>query len=101
VGGDGGGDAFAADEPGADELVGVVAVGLGAGQAAGGAAGFAGDRQDAAGFAGSGVAVNEFAGAAVQVVDAAPDQDGLHAAACGVVGHRASWAGLSGVMAPE
>jgi len=47
--GDGGGDALAAGEPGADGLVGVGAVDLGAGRAAGGAAGLAGDRQDAAG----------------------------------------------------
>src|SRR4029077_3719059 len=38
VGGDGGGDALAADESGADELVGVAAVGLGAAGAGGGAA---------------------------------------------------------------
>src|SRR4029077_15377707 len=47
-GGDGGGDALAAAQPGADELVSVGAVDLGAGRAAGGAAGLAGDRQDAA-----------------------------------------------------
>jgi hypothetical protein len=52
VAGDGGGDALAAGEPGADELVGVGAVDLGAGRAAGGAAGLAGDRQDAAGVGG-------------------------------------------------
>ena len=38
VGGDGRGDAFAADEPGADEVVGVAAVGFGAAGAGGGAA---------------------------------------------------------------
>jgi len=69
--GDGGGDALAAGEPGADELVGVGAVDLGAGRAAGGAAGLAGDRQDAAGLVDGGVAVDQFAGAAVDVVGAA------------------------------
>jgi hypothetical protein len=44
---DGGGDALAAGQPGADELIGVGAINLGAGRAAGGAAGLAGDRQDA------------------------------------------------------
>jgi hypothetical protein len=53
---DGGGDALAAGESGADELVGVGAVDLGAGRAAGGAAGLAGDGQDAAGFVDGGVA---------------------------------------------
>ena len=66
-------------EPGADELVGVGAVDLGAGRAAGGAAGLAGDRQDAAGFVDGGVAVDQFAGAAVDVVGAAAQQNRLQA----------------------
>ena len=77
--GDGGGDALAAGQPGADELVGVGAVDLGAGRAAGGAAGLAGDRQDAAGLVDGGVAVDQFAGAAVDVVDAAAQQNRLQA----------------------
>ena len=77
--GDGGGDALAAGQPGADELVGVGAVDLGAGRAAGGAAGLAGDRQDAAGFVDGGVAVDQFAGAAVDVVGAAAQQNRLQA----------------------
>src|ERR1035438_2345905 len=82
MGGDGGRDAFAAGQPGADELVGVSSVDLGAGQAAGRAAGFAGDRQDAAGFVDGGVAVQQFPGGAVDVVDAAAQENGLHASAC-------------------
>src|ERR1022692_2723313 len=81
VGGDGSRDAFAAGQPGADELVGVGAVDLGAGQAAGRPAGLAGDGQDAAGLVDGGVAVQEFAGGAIDVVDAAAQQDGLHAPA--------------------
>jgi hypothetical protein len=46
---DRGGDALAAAQSGADELVGVSVVGLGAGRAAGGAADLARDRQDPAG----------------------------------------------------
>ena len=69
--GDAGGDVLAAGEPGVDELVGVGAVDLGAGRAAGGAAGLAGDRQDAVGFVDGGVAVDQFADAAVDVVGAA------------------------------
>jgi len=77
--GDGGGDALAAGEPGADELVGVGAVDLGAGRAARGATGLAGDRQDAAGLVDGGVAVDQFAGAAVDVVGAAAQQNRLQA----------------------
>jgi hypothetical protein len=73
-------DAFAAGQSGADELVGVGAVGLGAGRAAGGAAGLARDRQDAAGLVDGGVAVEQFAGAAVDVVGAAAQQNRLQAA---------------------
>ena len=79
--GHGGRDAFAAGQPGADELVGVGPVGLGAGRAPGGAAGLARDGQDAAGFVDGGVAVQQFAGGAVDVVDAATQQDGLQASA--------------------
>ncbi len=60
VGGDGVGDAFVAGQPGADELVGVGAVRLGAGWATGGAAGLAGNRQHPAGLMDGGVAVQEF-----------------------------------------
>jgi hypothetical protein len=90
VGGDGAGDAFAAGQACADELVGVGAVDLGAGQAAGGPAGLAGNRQDAAGFVDGGVAVQEFSCGAVDVVDAAAQQDGLHAAAR-MAGLGAGW----------
>jgi hypothetical protein len=76
---DSGGDALAAGEPGADELVGVSAVDLGAGRAAGGAAGLAGDGQDAAGLVDGGVAVDQFAGAAVDVVGATAQQNRLQA----------------------
>ena len=50
-----------------------------AGRAAGGAAGLAGDRQDAAGLVDGGVAVDQFAGAAVDVVGAAAQQNRLQA----------------------
>ena len=79
--GHGGRDALATGQPGADELVGVGPVDLGAWWAAGGAAGFARDGQDAAGFVDGGVAVEQFAGGSVDVVDAATQQDGLQAAA--------------------
>jgi hypothetical protein len=81
VGGNGFGDALAAGQPGADELVGVGAVDLGAGQAPGRAAGLARDGQHAAGFVDGGVAVQEFPGAAVDVVDAAAQENGLGASA--------------------
>ena len=70
MGSDGGGDSFAAAESGADELVGVGAVDLRAGRALGGAAGLAGDGQDAAGFVDAGVAVQQFPGGPVDVIDA-------------------------------
>ena len=76
---DGGRDALAAAQPGADELVSVGAVDLGAGRAAGGAAGLAGDRQDAAGLVDGGVAVEQLAGAAVDVIGAAAQQNRLQA----------------------
>src|SRR5687768_3159308 len=62
-------DAFAADESGADELVGVGAVRFGAGGAAGGAAGLARDAQDAVGLVVGGVTVQELAGGLVVVLD--------------------------------
>jgi hypothetical protein len=77
--GDRGRDSLAAGQSGADELVGVGAVDLRAWWAAGGAAGLAGDRQDAAGFVDGGVAVGQFAGAAVDVVGAAAQQNRLQA----------------------
>jgi hypothetical protein len=79
--GDGGGDALAAAEPGADELVGVGAVDLGAGRALGGAAGPAGDGQDPAGLVDGCIAVQQFPGGPVDVIDATAQQDGLQAAA--------------------
>ena len=90
MGGDGGGDSLAAAQPGADELVGVGPVDLGAGRALGGAAGLAGDGQDAAGLVDGRVAVEQFAGGTVDVIDAAMQKDGLQASsgvpdcACGV-----------------
>ena len=75
---DGGRDAFAAGQPGADELVGVGAVDLGAGQAPGGPGGLAGDGQDAAGLVNGGISVQEFPGGAVDVIDAAPQQDAFN-----------------------
>src|SRR6266571_6651326 len=79
MGGDGGGDSFAAAQPGADELVGVGPVDLRAGRAPGGAAGLAGDGQDAAGLVHGRVAVEQFAGGTVDMIDAATQQDGLQA----------------------
>src|SRR5690606_4208193 len=81
MGRDGVGDAFAADEARADELVGVGAVGLGAGRAAGGAAGLARHPQHAVGIVPGGVAVEQGAGGAVVVFDLAAEVDGLAAAA--------------------
>ncbi|GII67353.1 hypothetical protein Skr01_74380 [Sphaerisporangium krabiense] len=66
---DGLGDAFAAGQARADELVGVGAVDLGAGGAAGGAPGLALDAQDAAGFAVGVVGVQDVAGRGVDVPD--------------------------------
>src|SRR5919109_1099786 len=87
-------DSLIAAQSGADKLVGVGAVDLGTGRAAGGAAGFAGDRQDPAGLVDGGVAVDQFAGAAVDVIGAAAQQNRLQAAAgipggaCGNGGQR-------------
>ena len=63
VGGDGGGDAFAADESGADEVVGVAAVGFGAAGAGGGAAVAAGLVHHLVGHGVGGDGAQEFAGA--------------------------------------
>jgi hypothetical protein len=82
VGGDRVGDALAAREPGADELVGVGAVHLCTRWAEGGAAGLAGNRQHPAGFVDGRIAVQQFPGGAVDVIDAAAQQDGLDAPAC-------------------
>ena len=78
---DGGGDALAAGQPGADELVGVGPVDLRAGRAPGGPAGLARDGQDAARLVHGAVAVEQFAGSSVDVVNAATQQDGLQASA--------------------
>jgi hypothetical protein len=74
-------DALAAGEPGAEELVGVCAVDLCAGRAAGCAAGLARDGQDAARFVDGGVAVEQFAGGSIDVIDAAAQQNRLQASA--------------------
>ena len=75
------GDAFAADQAGADELVGVGSVDLRAGRAAGRASCLAGDSECAVRFVVGGVAVQEGAGERVAVVDSAAEVDGLGAAA--------------------
>ena len=72
-------NSLAAGQSGADELVGVGAVGLRAGRAMGGAAGLARDRQDTAGLVDGGIAVDQFAGTAVDVVGAAAQQNRLQA----------------------
>ena len=92
--GDLGGDAFAAGQPGPDELVGVGPVDLGAGRAAGGPARLAGDRQDPAGLVHGRVAVDQLAGGPVDVIDAATQQHGLQAATG--VPDRACWDGDGG-----
>ena len=65
VGGDGFGDAFAAGQAGADELVGVAAVGFGAGRAGRGAAVAAGFVDHPVGHAEGGHRAQQFAGARV------------------------------------
>src|SRR5438046_1985012 len=80
MGCDGGGDALAASQPGADQLVGVRTVDLGAGRTSGGAAGLAGNRQGAAWLVHGSVAVDQFSGGAVDVIDAATQQNRLQAA---------------------
>jgi hypothetical protein len=69
--GDGAGDALAAAQSSANDLVCVSAVDLGAGWALGGAAGLARNGQEAAGLVDGGVAVEQFPGSAVDVIDAA------------------------------
>src|SRR5579871_2414797 len=81
MGGDAVGDALAAGQSCADQQVGVVAIDLRAGRAAGCPAGLAGDRQDAARFVDGGVAVEQFPGGPVDVIDTATQQNGLQAAA--------------------
>ena len=92
--GDLGGDAFAAGQPGPDELVGVGPVDLGARRAAGGPPRLAGDRQNPAGLVHGRVAVDQLAGGAVDVIDAATQQHGLQAATR--VPDRACWDGDGG-----
>ena len=83
VGGDGVGDAFAADEAGADELVGVGAVGLGAPGADRGAAVAAGDVDDAVGHRPGVAGGEDGAGGGVDGVQLAGEPDGAGAAAGG------------------
>ncbi len=83
VRGDGVGDAFAAGQPGADELVGVAAVGLGAGRADRGAAVPARDVEH---LVGQGVGVegaDDLAGSGVEVADGAVQPDRAGAAVGG------------------
>ena len=75
VGRDGGGDALAADESGADELVGVTAVGLGAAGAGGGAAVAARLVDHPVRHAEGGDGAQELAGGGVDVADVAAQPD--------------------------
>ncbi len=75
------GDAFAAGQAGADEVIRVRPIGLRAGGAARGAAGLAWDAQHAVGFLVGAVAVQEPAGGAVVVLHGAAEVDRLPAAA--------------------
>ncbi len=77
------GNSLAAGQSGADELVGVGAVHLGAERAPGGAASLACDRQDPAGLVDGGVAVQQFAGAAVDVIGAAAAERVAGSLRCG------------------
>ena len=79
VGGDGGGDTLAADEPGADELVGVAAVGFGAAGAGGGAAVAARLVDHPVRHADRGDSAQELAGRGVDVADVATQTDGAGA----------------------
>ena len=79
VGGDGRGDAFAAGQPGADELVGVAAVGLGAAGAGGGAPVPARLVDHAVRHADRGDGAQELAGGRVDVADVAAQPDGAGA----------------------
>ena len=76
VGGDGRGDAFAAGQPGADELVGVAPVGLGAAGAGGGAPVPARLVDHAVRHADRGDGAQELAGGRVDVLDVAAQPDG-------------------------
>jgi hypothetical protein len=69
--GDGLRDALAAAQPGADHLVDVGVVDVGARRALGGTAGLAGDRQDATRLVDGGVSVQKFASGPIEMVDAA------------------------------
>ena len=71
VGGDVGGDAFAAVQACLDDLVGVAAVGFGAGRADRGAAGAAGRVDDVIGHGAGGRAADDLAGRGVDVGDLA------------------------------
>src|SRR5215469_4704752 len=90
------GNSLAAAQSRADELVGVVAVDLGTGRAAGRAAGLAGDGQDSAGLVSGGVAVQEFPGCPVDVIDAAAQENGLQTLAHVAGGCRRGVAGKGG-----
>ena len=79
VSGDVGGDAFAADEPGADEVVGVTAVGLGAAGAGGGAPVSACLVDRPVRHADRGDGAQQFAGGRVDVLDVAAQPDGAGA----------------------
>ena len=79
VRGDVRGDAFAADEPGADDVVGVAAVGLGAAGAGGGAPVAAGLVDHPVGHADRGDGAQELAGHGVDVLDVAAQPDGAGA----------------------
>ena len=76
VPGDVGGDAFAADEPGAEEVVGVAAVGLGAAGAGGGAPVPACLVDGPVGHADRGDGAQQLAGRGVDVLDVAAQPDG-------------------------
>jgi hypothetical protein len=86
VGGDAVGDALAARQSGADELVGVGAVHLRARWAARRAAGLTRNRQDPAGLVDGRITVQQFPGGSIDVIDTAAQQDGLDAPACLPVG---------------
>ena len=79
MGGNGFGDALAAAQPSADELVGVCPVDLSTGRTLGCPASLASNGQDAAGFVDGGIAVDQFSGAPVDVIDAATEQNRLQA----------------------
>jgi hypothetical protein len=72
---DRGRDTLPAGQPGADELVSVGPVDLGARPAPEGSARLAGYGQHAAGLVDGGVTMEQFAGGSVDVIDAATQQD--------------------------